>query len=64
MTKSIILMLLGLLGLLGFVWWQSDISSAVITLRLSFSPRLDRDSMVLLALYVGDSTLWFFVGDV
>jgi hypothetical protein len=43
---SVILMLLGLLGAFGFVWCQSDISSAVITLRVTFSPRLDRDSMV------------------
>jgi hypothetical protein len=45
MTISVILMLLGLLGLLGLVFRQSGISS-VITLRLSFSPRLDRYSMV------------------
>ena len=45
MTISVMLMLLGLLGLLGFVWCQSDISSAVITLRVTFSPRLDRDSI-------------------
>ncbi len=46
MTISDMLMLLGLLGLLVFVWYQSDISSAVITLRVKFYPRLDRDSMV------------------
>jgi hypothetical protein len=40
MTTSVMLMLLGLLGLLGFVWCQSDISSAVITRRVTFSPKL------------------------
>ena len=46
MTISVILMLRGLLGLLGFAWCQCDISCAVITLRVTFSPRLDRYSMV------------------
>jgi hypothetical protein len=32
MTISVMLMLVGLLGLLGFFWCQSDISSAVRTL--------------------------------
>ncbi len=59
-TISVRLMLLRLLGLLGFVWCQSDVSCAVITLCVTFSPQLDRESMVWLALYVGDSTLWFF----
>ncbi len=40
MTISVMLMLLGLLGLFGFVWCQSDISSALITLRVTFSPDL------------------------
>jgi hypothetical protein len=37
MTINVMLMLRGLLGLLGFVWCQYDISSAVITLRVTFS---------------------------
>ena len=40
MTISVILMLRGLLGLLGFAWCQCDISCAVITLRVTFSPDL------------------------
>jgi hypothetical protein len=63
MTISVMLMLLGLLGVLGFVWCQSDVSSAVITRRVTFSFRIDRDSMVCLALSVRDSTLWFFFCD-
>ena len=38
MMTSVILMLLGLSWLLGLVLRQSDISSAVLTLRLGFSP--------------------------
>ena len=46
MTISVILMLLGLLGL-GLVLRQSDTSSPVITLSLSsLRPRLDRYSVV------------------
>jgi hypothetical protein len=40
MTISVILMLLGLLEFFGLVFRQSGISSAVITLRLSFPPNL------------------------
>ena len=63
MTKSVMLLLRGLLGLFGLVWCQSDISFAVITRRVTFSPRIDRDSMVWLALSDRDSTLWFVVCD-
>ena len=46
MTISVILMLLGLLGLLGLVLCQSDISCAVLTLRLSCFSGHDCYSMV------------------
>ena len=49
----------GYYRLLGLVWRQSDISSSVIILRVTFFPRCDRDSMVWKALSVRDSILCF-----